>query len=235
VIATVFGLVRSQQVRVPRLLALGALGLVGVVVGLAIGVGDTDDPLRAGAQLVNSFGLSLYAPVVTLVFASAALGEPVEDGTLSYLWLRPVARWQVAIGAWLATLAGAGPLVLVSLVLAAVATGAGGSLLVGTLAAASLALVAYSGIFSALGLLVRRPLVWGLAYILLWEGFVALAGAGAARLAVRSYTRSVLADLTGVELRLATVEPVASVAVPVLVAAAGLALTTWRLRTMDVP
>jgi ABC-2 type transport system permease protein len=235
VIATVFGLVRSQQVRLPRLLALGALGLVGVVVGLAIGLGDTDDPLRAGAQLVNSFGLSLYAPVVTLVFASAALGEPVEDGTLSYLWLRPVARWQVVVGAWLATLVAAGPLVLVSLVLAAAATGAGGSLLVGTLASASLAVIAYSGVFGALGVLVRRPLVWGLAYILLWEGFVALAGAGAARLAVRSYTRSVLADVTGVELRLATVGPTTAVVVPVLVAVAGLALTTWRLRTMDVP
>jgi ABC-2 type transport system permease protein len=87
----------------------------------------------------------------------------------------------------------------------------------------------------ALGLRVRRALVWGLLYILIWEGFVALAGAGAARLAVRSYTRSVLADVTGVELRLATVGPTTAVVVPVLVAVAGLALTTWRLRTMDVP
>ena len=234
-IATVFGLVRSQQVRLPRLLALGVLGLVGVIVGLAIGLGDTEDPLKAGAQLVNSFGLSLYAPVVTLVFASAALGEPVEDGTLAYLWLRPVPRWQVVVGAWLATLSAAGPLVIVSLVLAAVATGGGGSLVAGTVVSASLAVLAYSGIFCALGVFVRRPLVWGLAYILLWEGFVALAGAGAAKLAVRSYTRSILADMTDVPLRLATVSPATSVIVPVAVGLVGLVLASRRLRTMDVP
>jgi ABC-2 type transport system permease protein len=235
VIATVFRLVRSQQVRLPRVLALGALGLVGVVVGLAIGLGDTADPLAAGARLVNTFGLSLYAPVVTLVFASAALGEPVEDGTLAYLWLRPVPRWQVVAGAWLATLVVSGPLVVVSLVLASLATGGGSSLVVGTVASASLAVLAYSGLFCALGVLVRRPLVWGLAYILLWEGFVALAGAGAARLAVRSYTRSVLSDITDVPLRLADAGPVAAVVVPALVGLAGLAVATSRLRTMDVP
>jgi hypothetical protein len=52
---------------------------------------------------------------------------------------------------------------------------------------------------------------------------------------VRSYTRSVLADVTGVELRLATVGPVASVMVPLVVGLAGLAVATRRLRTMDVP
>jgi ABC-2 type transport system permease protein len=227
--------VRSQQVRWQRLVALGVLGLVGVVVGLAIGVGDTTDPLAAGARLVNGFGLSLYAPVVTLVFASAALGEPVEDGTLSYLWLRPVARWKVVVGAWLATLVAAAPLVLVSLVLAAVATGGGSSLVVGTLASASLAVLAYSGIFCALGVFVRRPLVWGLTYIVLWEGFVALAGAGASRLAVRSYTQSVLSEVTDVSPRLADAGPVAAILVPVLVGLAGLALATRRLHTMDVP
>lgn len=234
-ILTVFRLVRSQQVRWPRILALGALGLVGVVVGVAIGAGDTADPLRAATRLVNSFGLSLYVPVVTLVFASAALGEPVEDGTLAYLWQRPVPRWQIVAGAWLATLVAAGPLVLVSLVAAALATGVGGDLVAGTLASASLALIAYSGIFCALGVLVRRPLVWGLVYILLWEGFVALAGAGAARLAVRSYTQSVLAELTGVNLRLADASPATAVLVPLLVGLVGLAVATRRLRTMDVP
>ena len=41
---------------------------------------------------MDSYGLSLLIPVVALVFASAALGYLAEDGTLVYLWLRPLAR-----------------------------------------------------------------------------------------------------------------------------------------------
>ena len=62
----------------------------------------------------------------------------------------------------------------------------------------------YSAIFVALGVRFRRALIWGLAYILLWEGFVATAGAAAAKLAVRSYTRSILSEYTGVGIKLAT-------------------------------
>jgi ABC-2 type transport system permease protein len=185
--------------------------------------------------LVDTFNLNFLVPVAALVYGTAAFGDPNDDGTLAYLWLRPVPRWQVVVGAWLATLSAAAPLVIVSLVLAAVATGGGGSLVAGTVVSASLAVLAYSGIFCALGVFVRRPLVWGLAYILLWEGFVALAGAGAAKLAVRSYTRSILADMTDVPLRLATVSPAASVIVPLAVGLVGLMLASRRLRTMDVP
>ena len=45
---------------------------------------------------------------------------------------------------------------------------------------AGIAVIAYGALFVLLGLWVRRALVWGLAYILLWEGFVAIAGDNAA-------------------------------------------------------
>ena len=76
-------------------------------------------------------------------------------------------------------------------------------------------MIAYGGIFTWLGLRVRRALVWGLAYILLWEGFVASAGKSASRLAVRAYTRSVLAQATGVDLKLANVSAFFAVTVPI--------------------
>src|SRR5204863_685612 len=130
---------------------LGLLGAVGVAVGLALGLSDVHEPVRAATNMINAFGLSLYAPVVTLVFASASLGDPAEDGTLLYFWLRPVPRWQIVAGTYLATLTVALPLVLVSLGLAAALTGAGGGLVWGTLASATLAVIAYGGIFTWLG------------------------------------------------------------------------------------
>jgi ABC-2 type transport system permease protein len=233
-VGTIYWVTLKTQATRARLIALGLLGLVGVLIGFAIGVGDVRDPLDAGTNMINAFGLSLYAPVVTLVFASAALGDPAEEGTLVYLWLRPVPRSQIVAGMFLATLTVALPLVLVTLGLAAVLTGAGGGLVQGTLASSTLAVVAYGGIFTWLGLRVRRALVWGLAYILLWEGFVASAGRSAARLAVRAYTRSVLHHATGIELKLATVSQFYAVVVPVVIGAVAIAFTVRRLRRTEV-
>ena len=103
-IATIWRVTLKTQATRARLLALGLLGLVGLAIGLAIGLGDVTDRLDASTNMINAFGLSLYVPVVTLVFASAALGDPAEDGTLVYLWLRPVPRWQIVAGTVLATL-----------------------------------------------------------------------------------------------------------------------------------
>jgi ABC-2 type transport system permease protein len=233
-LATIYRVTLRTQATRARLLALSLLGLVGAGIALAVALGPTVDNLEAGTNYVNAFGLSLYAPVVTLVFASAALGDPAEDGTLVYLWLRPVARWKIVAGTYLASLTVSLPLVLVTCGLAAALTGGGAPLVRGALASSALAVVAYGGIFTWLGLRVRRALVWGLAYILLWEGFVASAGHSAARLAVRAYTRSVLRWSTGVNLKLATISHFYAVVVPVVVGVVGVAITSRRLHRTEV-
>ena len=233
-LATVYRIILRTQVSLGRIAFLALLASVGLVVGLAIGVGDVFDRLDAGTNLINAFGLSLYAPVATLVLASAALSDPIDDGTMVYLWLRPMGRWKIGLGALLATWTVTLPLVLVPMVGMAVLSGGGPSLVRGTLLAGSLAVIAYGALFVLLGLWVRRALIWGLAYILLWEGFVAIAGDNAQRLAIRSYTRSLLSDATGVDLFLADIAVTASVIVPLVVAVLAFGLTAWRLRRMEV-
>ena len=80
----------------------------------------------------------------------------------------------------------------------------------------------------------RRALVWGLAYILVWEGFVAQAGTTPARLAVRTYTRSLLARVADGPADLIDVSAVASVLVPLVVFVGGAVLTIRRLSRQDV-
>ena len=80
-LATVYRIILRTQVSLGRIAFLALLASVGLVVGLAIGVGDVFDRLDAGTNLINAFGLSLYAPVATLVLASAALSDPIDDGT----------------------------------------------------------------------------------------------------------------------------------------------------------
>ena len=85
-----------------------------------------------------------------------------------------------------------------------------------------------------LGVRVKRSLLWGLLYIFIWEGFVARAGETASRLAIRSYTRSILSDATGFALRLADISSPYRFVVPLLVLVAALAYATHRLRVQDV-
>jgi len=205
-----------------------------VLLGFAIGASDQADPLEDGVRMINTFGLSLFVPVVTLVFAAATLGDPNEDGTLVYLYLRPVARWRIVVAALAASLTVALPLAVLPMTIAAVATGAGGGIVTGAIASCALGTVAYAGLFCWLGLRVRRALVWGLAYVLVWEGFVAQAGTTPARLAVRTYTRSLLARVADGPADLIDVSAVASVLVPLLVFLGGALLTVRRLSRQDV-
>ena len=222
---------RSQLVR-GRILLLGALGSLAVLLGLAVGAADGTGATD-GAELVSGYGLALFVPVSVLLFASAALGDPNEDGTLVYLWLRPVARWKIVAAALLAALTICLPLVVVPMAAAGALAG-GADLVTGTIASCALATVAYAGIFTWLGLRVKRALVWGLAYILIWEGFVARAGATPSNLSVRASTRSVLGRISESPRDFVEVGVVAAVVVPLTAAALASALAVRRLSRKDV-
>jgi ABC-2 type transport system permease protein len=103
---------------------------------------------------------------------------------------------------------------------------AGNGIVGGTLLATMVGLVAYVSVFTLFGVWLKRFIVWGLAYILIWEGFIAQAGAGVARVALRKYTRSILVDRTGADLDLADFSLAMAVIVPIVVAVR--ALLRWR-------
>jgi ABC-2 type transport system permease protein len=241
----IYRLVLRSQVTRARLAALLGLGAVGIIVGAALGASPRPDMaladnvivsghLLTGARFVNTFGLSLVVPVTALVFAAAALGDPDEEGTLVYLWLRPVRRSRLVVAAAAASLTAAWPVVVIPLGIAAAATGGGSDLVVGTVASATVALLAYAGVFCALGLVTKRSLVWGLLYIFIWEGFVATAADTAAQLAVRTYARSLLESITDAPLNGTFVDFPVSVVVPVVVGVVALAFATWRLKHRDI-
>lgn len=234
-LALSYRLLLRLMARRARLIGLGLLGLVIVIAGWAVGQAvDDGDRAEAGVQIISNLGLGVLIPVVALVFASASLGDLREDRTLVYLWLRPVDRWPVVVAAVAASVTIAAPLTLVPTALGAALTGVGGALVVGAVVAGLLAVVTYSAVFVLVGLVLRRALVWGLLYVLIWEGFVALAGAGAARVAIRAYTRSLLSHIAAVDLDTLTMPPAAAVIVPLAVSAAAILLAARRLDRMDI-
>jgi ABC-2 type transport system permease protein len=230
VVRVLFGSILTKG----RLVALLALGSFAVVVGFAVGRAGPTSPTIAGADLVNAYGLSLLAPVVTLVLASATFGDTIDDNTLGYLWLRPVPRSILVTAAMAAALVAAAPVVVVPLVVAALLTGGGVDLAIGTTVSALVAVVGYGGLFVALGSMFRRALAWGILYIVIWEGFIARAGASSSRFSIQYYARSLLADIANVSLRLGDAPTIAAVVVPVGVAIAGIAAATVRLHRINV-
>ena len=214
-----------------RLFSLGALGVL--VAGLGATARAAEDQVDAATGVTAGLGFTVVAPIATLVIASAALGDMRDDKTLVYLWLRPISRLSIAIGAVLASLSVALPFVAVPIVLGAALSGVS-DLIAAAALASVVAVIGYTGLFVALGLRVSRPFLWGLAYILIWEDFIAFAGDGTARLSIRSYAWSILGRATDVELRGADRSSLASWLVPVAVLVAGTLLTTWWLNRREV-
>lgn len=236
VLSTVFAMVplmlRSVATR-GRLLALSALGLVGVILAVILRNTVTSDDFTP-IDFVARYGLTLLVPIVSLVVASATFGSLIERSTLVYLWLRPIRRWQIAAAAFIAGFAIVLPLVVIPTTAIAAILGDSDDI-VGSLVASAAGAVGYAGIFTLLGLLTQRALAWGLVFILVWEGFIAGLSRGAGQFAISTYTRSILAQIADATTLVDRPYQVAtSVIVCGALAAVAFLATSWRLSNMDV-
>ena len=217
-----------------RLAAIGTLSLLSVLTAVAVHAAGPDNPMRAATTYMNS-NVATLIPVAVLVFGAGALGDLIDDGSLVYLWLRPVPQWVHVVAAVGATVTITAPLVLAPVVLAAAIIDPSAAVVGSTALAGAVAVVTYSSLFVMGGVRFRRALPWGLVYILIWEGFIASAGKTATKLAVRSYVRSILSNGTGVAMKLAEFTTLSSLLVCAGVSAASIAYAARRLGRTDVP
>ncbi len=192
-----------------------------------------DNPAQAAADGIASFGLGLLVPLATLWLGTSAVGDLVEDRLLVYLWLKPVPRWQLPAAALLATITVVVPLTALPVGLSALAAGTG-DVVVPALLAASLAAVAYAGIFVAAGVWFRRAIWWGLAFVLIWEQVAAYGAEGTARFSVLGWASSVLGLAPGVDVQLEAGSPAVAFVVLPAIAITGWLVATWRYGRADV-
>ena len=125
------------------------------------------------------------------------MGDPIEDGTYVYLWLRPIRRWQLTVAAYLAALTMVLPLAVLPTVISGAIVDPTPNMAVGALAASLLAAVAYCAVFVLLGQVTQRSLIWGVAYLLIFEQFISRGGKGLGFVAVHSHAVSVLSKTVG--------------------------------------
>ena len=189
--------------------------------------------------LLDGLLVGVIMPLVTMALATAAFGNEIEDKTLSYVFLKPVARWRIAVPKFLASVVIAAPLALVSGALATY-IGTDGDLRTTLAVSAALlvGVIAYASVFTWAGLATSRALPFAIVYVFLWEGLLSTFIGGVRYLSVRGYTLAIMngLDENGLEtLGDRVIEFPAAVVGAVLVTAVFLWLTVYRLRKMDVP
>lgn len=132
-------------------------------------------------------------PLVALVVGTGVFGNEVDDGTITYVLGKPVARWRIVLTrvvvSGLAAAAVVAPATLAAGLVADAGPAAGRVIAAFTLATVAGSLL-YCALFVALSLSTRRSLVAGLAYVVVWEGAMSGFFAGTRALSVRQYTLS---------------------------------------------
>jgi ABC-2 type transport system permease protein len=208
------------------LLLLGAVLLVVAVVRRLSG--QTGDP-GFTADLLSVLGIGTLVPLVALIFGTGAMGAELEEGTAIYVLAKPIARPVVVVTKLVIAFVVSAALSAVPILLAGLVAGGEDStgLALGFAGAAVIGSGIYCSIFVALSLVTGRAFVFGLAYVLVWEGFLAGLFAGTRTLSVREQTLAFAQamsnspkDVFSADLPLGTAAAVAAVIVIVAIAIA---------------
>jgi ABC-2 type transport system permease protein len=199
-LGALFVLTLRQHARGRRLLVMSLLFALPSVLAAVVSLAARHPPQPGVLEFAFVFNLIPHAlaPLTALLYAAGLIRDEVEEQTLTYLLLRPLPRWALYVVKLVATL-------LVTSLLTAIFTGltflviavtvpegpTAGMIERALTTAGTLALaqVGYCGLFGALGLLTRRALLVGVAYIILFEGLLASFDTVARRMTVMYYFR----------------------------------------------
>lgn len=189
---TVIRLAFSSLLGRSRSLGLLALPLVLLAVCLLARLAggepqSTDGTL--GRAVMSGLGLAVVVPMLALLVAAQLLGNEMDDGTIACLLSKPIPRWHIVVSKLITAitatlLLGAVPMMLASLVLDHTDLGKA----LGWGVGAAVASVAYSALFLALSSMTKHSVVWGLMYLLVWEGALATLLEGISWLSIRSWS-----------------------------------------------
>lgn len=212
-------------------------GLILLVVGLA---GDVDG--QEVFAISAGVGATTF-PIAALILAAATLRDERDQGTLPFIYLKPIPRWLLATTSLTAAAAATALIAIgasAAVILAAWATGLNIAQAVATLPLFVTAAIGYSAAFVPLGYLVPRVILVGLAYVVIWEQIAARLITGVANTSIWRFALSIYADLTTAGQRVLsnTLGPVTpgswgGLAKIMVVVAGGGLLLTWALRSRD--
>lgn len=168
--------------RVLLLLPLPALLILLAAICRGYGV----DPTQWGQAVIVGLGLAVMLPVISLIVGAGVLGSEVDDGTIVHILTKPLARRDIILAKFLvaagvSSVSSAVPLFVAGVMADSVRFG------LALAVAAVVGACAYSALFLLLSLISRRPVLFGLAYILVWEGLLGRFLSGTRVLSIEQY------------------------------------------------
>jgi ABC-2 type transport system permease protein len=203
------------------------------------------DPVESAriflSDLFQEFITPTILPLATLILATGALGDEVEDRTMVYLVLKPVSRLRIVLEKYVAVIAATVLLLWIGFVLTWIISGRsvvfdGTDVLLAGLIAILWGVLAYGAVFMTVSLLVPRALLAGIVYILLWETLLSRLIPGARVLSLRHYVNSIFVRIVN-DPRISvddSFQLYSAVAVILVIIIVTTLLTTARLRRMDL-
>ncbi len=193
-----------EMARRKRLIALAAINLLPVLVVGAIRIWFPGQGITAHMQLA---GLShdiftpFLIPMVAMFVGIPAIGEQIEDGTIVFMWTRPIKRRAIYLGRLLAAQVVSTVLMSVSLALCfliMVSEGAGVvtfdflKLYVMTFLIIGLGAFTYSALFAAMGTFFKKPVLPAILLAFGWENLVTNIPARVQELSLRFHLQNLI-------------------------------------------
>lgn len=247
-VARVRAIVRLSMARTVRIVPV-SIGLLIAVLPLVFAAvfqsSFTGDQAVLSSFLTARYDnlvITLLLPLAALLTAAGAISAEREDGTLLYLLTTTTSRPLIVLVRWVLATLLTSALVLASVIGAGLIAGNGADS-TGVMRAFAIGAVAgaavYSALFLAMAVWVRRSLLVGLLYVLVWEGTIAgnfpVVRFLSARQVTLGITQLFLPESErSAELYSAAPGGSASVTWAVVVTVLGLVLAAWRLRRMPL-
>ncbi|MEV0715070.1 ABC transporter permease subunit [Asanoa sp. NPDC050611] len=183
--------------------------------------------------VVVALGFTTLLPIVALIVGTGVLGAEIDDGTITHILSKPLARWRIVVPKLLVAIA-------VTAVTAAVpfyivgALASGPRLGLGLVVGSTVGAILYCTIFVALSLMSRRPVLLGLVYVIVWEGLLSNLVSGTRVLSVQQYALTIADKAAASPLLSGNVSVPVAIVMSIVVTVGFLALAIRRLQSFSV-
>jgi len=220
--------------------ALGLLSCVFAVIHL-INSGSISSIRFVREVILEGIHFPALLPITTLILATGALGNEVEDRTLPYLTLKPLSRLRIVVEKWLGCVIVGVPVIcglLAAAMLIALRGDAGDhtGTIYGAVVATAIGVAAYSAIFMLISLVIQRALLLGMIYTFVLESTLGRFLSGFRVVSIRHYVTSIYERIQDVPAEISSNATGLTDAIIVLVITTVIALllAAWRLRRMSL-
>jgi len=170
---------------------------LGAPMGRANGVVMTG-PIIFGL-MIWMFYVRFIVPVLAVFYGTSLVADEVEDKTITYLFTRPIPKGSILVGKYLAYMACTVFVVLPSVVIVwLLIAPIGGSLgatfidVTKDLAILAAGLAVYGALFAWFGAALKRPLLFGLVFVFLWENAILLIPGNLKRFSIAYYMQGLV-------------------------------------------